>query len=50
MTLSQQQQATMAAAFEVYDAARRPVVQQVHTLAEQLHAKLGLLGGQQVRV
>jgi hypothetical protein len=43
IALSPEQQAAISAAFEVYATARRPVVQQVHQLAGQLHAQLGLL-------
>lgn len=43
MALNPEQQAAISAAFEVYATARRPVVQHVHALAQQLHATLGLL-------
>jgi hypothetical protein len=43
MALNAEQQGAISAAFQVYESARRPVVQQLHQLAGQLHAKLGLL-------
>lgn len=42
-----QQQAAISVAFEVYTTARKPVVQQLHSLAAQLHCKLGSLSAAQ---
>jgi hypothetical protein len=43
MALNPEQQGAISAAFQVYESVRRPVVQQLHQLAGQLHSKLGLL-------